>query len=102
MIIVSAILGTPTSVGTWERQTSVRRPDALAGTMTEARKRNLTRCRALLGLSHPERPYIADLDAFLTNQGVDPSLCLECGVGHMHNVFQVLSFHDPPAEFMAA
>ena len=29
-------LGAPTSVGTWVRRTSVRRMDALTGTMTEA------------------------------------------------------------------
>ena len=29
-------LGTPALAGNWVRRTSVRRPDALAGTMTEA------------------------------------------------------------------
>jgi len=66
------------------------------------RKDNLTRCRALLGLDNPEQPYVADLDDFLAKQGIDPGLCPVCGQGHMHNVYQVLSFHDPPAEFAAA
>ena len=66
------------------------------------RKANLTRCRALLGLVNPEQPYIVDLDEFLAKQGIDPGLCPVCGQGHRHNVYQVLSFHDPPAEFAAA
>ena len=66
------------------------------------RKANLTRCRALLGLVNPEQPYIVDLDEFLAKQGIDPGLCPVCGQDHRHNVYQVLSFHDPPAEFAAA
>ncbi|HCS91749.1 MAG: hypothetical protein N838_19175 [Thiohalocapsa sp. PB-PSB1] len=66
------------------------------------RKDNLVRCRVLLGLDHPETPYIADMDAFLAKQGIDPGLCPVCGQGRLRNVFQFLSFHDPPAEYAAA
>jgi hypothetical protein len=66
------------------------------------RRTNLIRCRQLLGLADPETPYIADLDAYLTKQGIDHSLCPVCGKGHMHNIYQVLSFHDPPPEFAVA
>ena len=66
------------------------------------RRANLTRARQLLGLADPEQPYIADLDAYLTKQGIDPSLCPVCGKGHMHNIYQVLSFHDPPPELAVA
>ncbi len=66
------------------------------------RKANLARCRALLGLDNPQQPYIVDLDEFLAKQGIDPALCAACGQGRMHNVYQLLSFHDPPAEFAAA
>ncbi len=66
------------------------------------RKANLTRCRALLGLGNPDKPYIADIDALRTKQAIDPSLCPVCGQGHLRNVFQLLSFHDPPGEYAAA
>ncbi|QQO55058.1 MAG: IS91 family transposase [Thiohalocapsa sp. PB-PSB1] len=66
------------------------------------RKANLTACRALLGLDQPEAPYIADLEGFLSKQAIDPSLCPNCGKGHLRQVFQILSFHDPPAEYAAA
>jgi hypothetical protein len=61
------------------------------------RKAKLTLCRGLLGLSDPERPYIADMDAHLAKLGIDPGLCPRCGEGKMHAVYIVLSFHDPPA-----
>jgi len=63
------------------------------------RKDNLTRCRALLGLPDPSTPYIADIDAFLAKQGVDPSLCPRCGKGHLHPVHILPPFHGPPASF---
>jgi len=66
------------------------------------RKDNLARARALLDLPNPEQPYIEDIDDFLARQGIDPTLCPHCGVGHLHNVYQVLSFHDPPAIYAAA
>jgi hypothetical protein len=57
-------------------------------------------------LADPETPYIADLDAYLTKQGIDHSLfpvwCPVCGKGYMHNIYQVLSFHDPPPELAVA
>lgn len=61
------------------------------------RKASLTRCRELLGLAHPDQPYIADMDAFLTQQGIDPMSCPRCGEGQMVTVYSVLSFHDPPS-----
>ncbi len=61
------------------------------------RKAALTRCRELIGLPDPDKPYIADLDAYLTKLGHDPSLCVVCGQGIMKTVYTVLSFHDPPA-----
>ena len=66
------------------------------------RRANLTRCRQLLGLADPELPYIANIDAFLSKQGIDASLCPRCGQGHLRNVYQVLSFHDPPTELAVA
>jgi len=66
------------------------------------RRANLTRCRALLGLDPPEVPYIADMDEFLAKQAVDPMLCPACLQGRLRNVFQILSFHDPPTEYAAA
>jgi hypothetical protein len=61
------------------------------------RRSNLIRCRQLLGLADPETPYIADLDAYLTKQGIDHSLfpvwCPICGKGHMHNIYRT----TPPA-----
>jgi hypothetical protein len=60
------------------------------------RKAALTRCRELIGLPDPDKPYIADLDAFLTKLGHDASLCAVCGQGTMKTVYAVLSFHDPP------
>jgi Putative transposase/Transposase zinc-binding domain len=61
------------------------------------RTAKLTRCRALLGLMNPEQPYIADLDAYLTQRGMDPRLCPRCGQGTMKAVELLPSFHDPPA-----
>jgi len=66
------------------------------------RKANLAACRALLGLDQPDIPYIPDLDDFLAKQAIDPSLCPHCGQGHLHQVYQILSFHDPPAAYVAA
>lgn len=66
------------------------------------RKANLTRCRALLGLDPPEAPYIAGLDDFLAKQANDPMRCPACAQGRLRNVFRILSFHDPPAEYAAA
>jgi Putative transposase/Transposase zinc-binding domain len=61
------------------------------------RKAKLTRCRALLGLPNPDQPYIADLDAYLTQLSMDPRLCPRCGQGTMKAVEPLPSFHDPPA-----
>ena len=61
------------------------------------RKVKLTLCRALLGLTDPDRPYIADLDAYLTQHGTNPRLCPRCGQGTMRAVAILHSFHDPPA-----
>jgi hypothetical protein len=40
------------------------------------RKEKLIACRALLGLVDRQRPYVADLEAFLERQGIDYSLCV--------------------------
>jgi Putative transposase/Transposase zinc-binding domain len=66
------------------------------------RKEKLTACRALLDLSDPDQPYIADMDAFLEKQGIDFSLCPVCGQGKMHCLYSILSFHDPPEYFLQA
>jgi hypothetical protein len=66
------------------------------------RKDKLTTCRALLVLPDPEKPYIADMDEFLTKQGIDPSVCPKCGDGKMYNIYHLLSFHDPPECFLQA
>ena len=66
------------------------------------RKAKLTAFRALLGLANPEQPYIPDIDEFLTKQGNDHSLCPCCGEGKMRCVYNVLSFHDPPACYQEA
>jgi len=66
------------------------------------RKDKLTTCRGLLELPDPEQPYIADMDAFLAKQGIDYSLCPHCGEGKLHNIYHLLSFHDPPECFMQA
>jgi hypothetical protein len=66
------------------------------------RQAKLTRCRALLGLTDPERPYIADLDAYLTQLGMDPRLCPRCGHGTLRVVERLDAFHDPPAWARAA
>jgi len=66
------------------------------------RKAKLTLCRKLLGMVNPDRPYIPDIDAWLTSQGSDPTLCPECGMGQMHNVFHIFSFTDPPEYFLEA
>jgi len=66
------------------------------------RKDKLTTCRKLLDLPAPEQPYIADMDAFLTKQGIDHSLCPSCGEGKLRTIYLVLSFHDPPDGFLQA
>jgi hypothetical protein len=63
-------------------------------------KEKLTACRALLGWVDPQRPYIADLEAFLERQGIDYSLCPSCGEGEMRCVYTVLYFLDPPQCFL--
>jgi hypothetical protein len=62
------------------------------------RKTKLALCRQLLDLS-PDRPFIPNLDAFLAALGFSPRICPLCGQGRLHSIFQVLSFHDPPACF---
>lgn len=66
------------------------------------RERCLMQCRALLGLPDPEKPYIADIDAFLARQGMDPTLCPKCGQGHLHPVTDILPQHDPPPFYLEA
>ncbi len=66
------------------------------------RNEKLPRCRELLGLPDPERPYIADLDAHLAKLGTDPSLCPVCAQGKMRVIHEILSFHDPPAGYQEA
>jgi hypothetical protein len=66
------------------------------------RQDKLTTCRALLGLSEPQRPYIADMDAFLEKQGLDYSLCPKCGAGKLRMIYALLSFHDPPPDYLEA
>jgi len=60
------------------------------------RKDKLTTCRRLLDLPDPEQPYIADMDAFLTKQGIDYSLCPICGEAKMRCIDNFLPFHGPP------
>jgi hypothetical protein len=60
------------------------------------RNKKLTLCRALLGRQNPEQPYIADLDAFLTHQGIDSSLCPVCGEAKLRCIDTFLPFHGPP------
>jgi hypothetical protein len=66
------------------------------------RKAKLTRCRERLGRPDPDKPYLADLDAFLAKLGLDPSLCPVCGQGKRRVVYIVLSFHDPPVCYREA
>jgi hypothetical protein len=66
------------------------------------RKDKLTTCRRLLALPDPEQPYIADMDEFLAKQGIDYSLCPHCGEGKMRAVYNILSYHDPPAYYLEA
>ena len=66
------------------------------------RKAKLTTCRALLGLDKPELPFIADMDAFLTHQGIDYSLCPSCGDGKMRCLDSFLPFHGPPQRYLKA
>jgi hypothetical protein len=66
------------------------------------RKDKLTICRALLGLDNPDQPYIADMDEFLAKQGIDSSLCPRCGEGKMRALYNILSYHDPPADYLQA
>ena len=66
------------------------------------RKDKLTTCRKLLDLPAPEQPYIADMDAFLTKQGIASGLCPSCGEGKLCTIHLVLSFHDPPDGFLQA
>jgi hypothetical protein len=64
--------------------------------VSNQRKEKLTACRALLGWVDPQRPYIADLEAFLESRGIDYTLCPSWGEGTTCCVYNVLSFHDPP------
>lgn len=66
------------------------------------RKAKLILCRKLLGLVDPDKAYIADMDAYLTSRAYDPRQCPHCLMGKLINVFQVLSFHDPPACYLEA
>ena len=66
------------------------------------RKDKLTTCRVRLGLDDPHLPFIADMDAFLTKQGIDYSLCPKCGEGKLRQVYALLSFHDPPPCYLEA
>jgi hypothetical protein len=50
----------------------------------------------------PHLPFIADMDAFLTKQGIDYSLCSKCGEGKLRQVYALLSFHDPPPCYLEA
>lgn len=66
------------------------------------RKPLLTLIRQLLGLSNPDQPYIADIEAYLDRQEekADSVCCPVCGSPNYHPVFSLLSFHSPPAEFL--
>ena len=66
------------------------------------REKRLEQCRALLGLPDPEKPYIADIDDYLARQGIDPTLCPICGIGHLHPVAVILPQHDPLPFFLEA
>lgn len=60
------------------------------------RKEKLILCRKLLGLSDPEKPYIPDMDEYLSKQGIDYDLYPACEMGTMRIVFCNTSNHDPP------
>jgi len=60
------------------------------------RKNKLIRCRQLLNLTDADKPYITDMDQYLTRLGIEPNLCPVCGQGTLQLVNVVLSFHDPP------
>jgi len=60
------------------------------------RKAKLTRCRQLLGMTQPEKPYIADMDHLLTNLSYDADSCPHCFQGTMQVIDCILPFHDPP------
>ena len=66
------------------------------------REQCLIECRRLLGLPDPEKPFIADIDDYLARQGIDPTLCPKCGIGHLHPVADILPQHDPPPFFLEA
>ena len=65
------------------------------------REEKLALCRQLLGLD-PDVPYIPDMDAYLTRLGHNPRACPKCGLGTLHSIFHLLSFHDPPDYFAVA
>lgn len=62
------------------------------------RAEKLTLCRKLLGLSDPEKPYIPDMDEYLTKQSIEYDLCPACGIGRMEIIFGGSDHHDPPAD----
>jgi hypothetical protein len=62
------------------------------------RKQKLALCRQLLGLD-PDVPFIPDIEDYLSRQGYDSRTCPHCGEGILHNIFHILSFHDPPSCF---
>ena len=66
------------------------------------RKAKLTLCRQLMGIDHPEKPYIADMDHLLTRLGYDADLCPCCAQGTMQAIDIILPFHDPPQHYLEA
>jgi hypothetical protein len=66
------------------------------------RQDKLTLCRTRLGLEDPPLPSIPDMDAYLEKQGIDHSLCPCCSQGKTHTIYEILSFHDPPACYLEA
>lgn len=60
------------------------------------RQVKLTLCRQLLALEKPERPYSADMDAWLTRLGDSPDQCPRCGIGRLQTIRLIMPHHDPP------
>lgn len=66
------------------------------------REQCLAQCRALLGVPHPEQPDITDRDALPGCQVSDPTVCPNCGQGHLHPIAEILPQHHPPPFYLEA
>jgi hypothetical protein len=66
------------------------------------RERCLAHCRALLGSPHPEPPAVADGEVLFAHPARDPTLCPQCGQGHLHPIAEILPQHHPPPFYLEA